>query len=65
MAFLGTIVTFKDADGDDFPIRVGASLEIVPRDRIVQVAENELASMVADGVARPTEPVTVASVEAG
>lgn len=64
MPMLGTVVTFKDADGDDFPVRVGASLEIAPRDRIVEVAEAELRSMVDAGAARPTEPVSVASVEA-
>jgi hypothetical protein len=64
MAFVGTIVTFKDADGDEFPVRVGASLEIAPRERIVEVARSELQTMIDFDNARPTLPVEVASVEA-
>lgn len=64
MAFVGTVVTFTDADGDEFPVRVGASLEVAPPERIVEVARTELQSMIDFGNARPTLPVEVASVEA-
>lgn len=56
-----TIVTFTDADGDEFPVRLWG------HDRTRQQAEDEalplLKDLEAKGKWRPTHPVKVTKVE--
>jgi hypothetical protein len=59
-----TIVFFKDADGDEFPIRIWLSYSGSPirRDKIIELATDELARMEQESTMRPTRPVEVSGV---
>lgn len=56
-----TIVTFADADGDEFPVRVWALGP--PTAEIDRRAEAALAEMEAEGDLSPRRPVTIVSRE--
>lgn len=52
-----TIVTFFDADGDEFPIRVGGHWESYDRPQLIAVARGKLDDLVAANELKPTEPL--------
>lgn len=55
-----TIVTFTDAEGDVFPVRVvGHGMRL----RVVEIARRALAVTTEEGCAAPAEPVKVTKVE--
>ena len=58
-----TIVTFADADGDEFPVRVGFVRPGYTRVECVRLARVELQRLVVAGDMRPTEPTHVVKVE--
>jgi hypothetical protein len=58
------IVTIRDADGDDFPVRLwGLPEDYESGIQIGQVALNELRPLIEEGRLRPTFPVHVAKTE--
>jgi hypothetical protein len=60
------IVTIRDADGDDFPVRVWGTREDYESGiHIGQVALNEMRPFIEDGRMRPTFPVHVAEITGG
>jgi hypothetical protein len=59
------IVTFKDADGDEFPIRVPGNFAWSGGDRVmvIDAAHHTMRELIDAGELRPTYPVTVAEIE--
>lgn len=61
-----TIVTFTDADGDEFPVRLPGrpAQGLWERGMEGRAAERELDEQVERGDCNPTMPVTITKVEA-
>jgi hypothetical protein len=58
------IVTLRDKDGDDFPMRLQGTYEPGPQEVTLRSeATSELARMEREGEMRPNWPVTVANIE--
>jgi hypothetical protein len=65
MASPSTIITFTDADGDEFPVRlpVPGPRNPAEQDRYEFAARRDLEQHIAEGIAAPTMPVKVTKVE--
>jgi hypothetical protein len=60
-----TLVTFTDADGDEFPVRlpVPGPRNPAEQDSYEFAARRELEQHIAEGIADPTMPVKISKVE--
>ena len=63
MASPYTTVTFIDAEGDEFPVRVWGTFTTGERRELMAAARSRLDEFVAAGELRPTEPVREERIE--
>ena len=58
-----TIVTFTDADGDEFPIAVPGFTTNETNDSLEEQGRKQIQQLVDSGTWRPTMPLTLKSIE--